>query len=61
MGGAAQGLILRRQSLRKQMDYNNNIGETARQEVKEVAKQYPMYTAEILEMVDRYDNMDSCR
>lgn len=54
-------LILRRQSLRKQMDYNNNIGETARQEVKEVAKQYPMYTAEILEMVDRYDNMDSCR
>ncbi|MCM1542922.1 MAG: hypothetical protein NC121_16910 [Blautia sp.] len=48
-------LILRRQSLRKQMDYNNNIGETARQEVKDVAKQYPMYMAEILQMVERYD------
>lgn len=48
-------LILRRQSLRKQMDYNNNVGETARREVKDVAKQYPMYMAEILEMVERYD------
>lgn len=48
-------LILRRQSLRKQLDYNNNIGEGARQEVKEIAKQYPMYMAEILEMVERYD------
>ena len=51
-------LILRRQSLRKQMDYNNNIGENARQEVKAVAKQFPMYTAEILEMVDRYDRQN---
>ena len=48
-------LILRRQSLRKQMDYNNDIAETARQEIKAVAKRFPMYTAEILDMVDRYD------
>ncbi len=48
-------LILRRQALRKQIDYNNNIGETARQEVKDVAKQFPMYMAEILDMVERYD------
>lgn len=48
-------LILRRQSLRKQMDYNNNVGETARQEIREVAGQYPMYTEEILEMINRYD------
>lgn len=48
-------LILRRQSLRKQMDYNTNVGETARQEVKDVAKLYPMYMTEILEMVERYD------
>jgi len=48
-------LILRRQSLRKQVDYNNEIGETARQEVKDVAKQYPMYMTEILNMVERYD------
>lgn len=51
-------LILRRQSLRKQIDYNNNIGETARQEVKDVAKQYPMYMSEILEMVERYDQRE---
>ncbi len=51
-------LILRRQSLRKQMDYNNNIGETARQEVKSVARQYPMYMVEILEMVERFDKQD---
>lgn len=51
-------LILRRQSLRKQIDYNNNIGETARQEVKDVAKQYPMYMTEILEMVERYDQRE---
>lgn len=48
-------LILRRQALRKQMDYNTNVGENARQEVKDVAKQYPMYMTEILEMVERYD------
>ena len=48
-------LILRRQSLRKQMDYNNNIAETARQEIKNVAKRFPMYTAEIMDMVDRFD------
>ena len=51
-------LILRRQSLRKQIDYNNNIGETARQEVKAVAKQYPMYMVEILEMVERFDKQN---
>ncbi len=48
-------LILRRQALRKQIDYNTNVGETARQEVKDVAKQFPMYMAEILDMVERYD------
>ncbi len=48
-------LILRRQSLRKQMDYNNEIGETARLEIKEIAKKYPMYAPEIMEMVERYD------
>ena len=48
-------LILRRQALRKQMDYNTNVGEAARQEVKEVARLYPVYTAEILDMVERYD------
>lgn len=48
-------LILRRQALRKQMDYNNEVAGTARNEIMDIVKQYPAYTGEILEMVDRYD------
>lgn len=49
------GLILRRQALRKQMDYNKDVAETARCEVMDVVSQFPVYTQEILEMVDKYD------
>ena len=48
-------LILRRQALRKQLDYNNGVAETARKEIMEVARQYPVYAGEIMAMVDRYD------
>lgn len=48
-------LILRRQALRKQLDYNKNIADRARNEVMDVAKKYPAYTGEILDMVDKYD------
>lgn len=48
-------LILRRQALRKQMDYNHNIAETARQEIMDVVQQYPAYAPEILSMVDSYE------
>lgn len=48
-------LILRRQALRKQMDYNNNVADTARQEILDVVQQYPAYAPEILEMVDLYE------
>lgn len=48
-------LILRRQALRKQLDYNTQIGESARSEVKDVAEQYPQYAGEILEMVDKFE------
>lgn len=47
-------LILRRQALRKQMDYNNEVEESARNEIMEVAALYPAYTQEILDMVGRY-------
>ena len=50
-------LILRRQALRKQMDYNNNIAETARQEIMDIVAQYPAFAAEITEMVERYEAM----
>ena len=48
-------LIQRRQALRKQMDYNQEVAETARNEVKDVAAAYPRYAKEILSMVERYD------
>lgn len=47
-------LIVRRQALRKQMDYNNNIAETARKEIMDVVNKYPAYAPEIMEMVDKY-------
>lgn len=48
-------LILRRQSLRKQLDYNQEIAEEAKQEVKELAEAYPKYAGRITEMVEEYE------
>ncbi len=47
-------LILRRQALRKQLDYNKNVASAAHQEVLEISNRYPMYRSEILDMVDKY-------
>jgi len=49
-------LILRRQALRKQMDYNNGVAEKAKGEVVDIAKKYPAYASEIYEMADRFDS-----
>lgn len=49
-------LIVRRQALRKQMEYNNGVAETARKEIMDIVGKYPAYAGEILAMVDRYDN-----
>ena len=51
-------LILRRQALRKQLDYNNQIASKARDEIKDVVKRYPAYAQEILSMVEKYDDSD---
>lgn len=48
-------LILRRQALRKQMEYNNGVAETARKEIMDIVGRYPEYAGEILAMVDKYD------
>lgn len=48
-------LIVRRQALRKQMDYNHKVAETARWEIMNVVNKYPKYASEILTMVDRYE------
>ena len=47
-------LILRRQALRKQMDYNNSVAETARGEIMDIAEQYPDIAAEVRKMLEDY-------
>lgn len=50
-------LILRRQALRKQMEYNTEVAQAARKEIMEVVERYPAYASEILAMVEKYDDM----
>lgn len=47
-------LILRRQALRKQMDYNRDIAEHTHKEIMEIVELYPDYAKEILDMVNKY-------
>lgn len=49
-------LILRRQALRDQMDYNKSLSETAHNEIMSVAGEYPDYAREIMAMVDQYES-----
>ena len=46
------GLIMRRQSLRSQMDYNQKVAETGSKEIREIAALYPEYQEEIADMVE---------
>ncbi len=48
-------LIQRRQALRKQMDYNNNVAESARKEILDVADKYPAYAPEGMAMLESYN------
>ena len=50
-------LIIRRQALRKRMDYNKDIAGRAKEEILDLAKTYPQYAAEIQSLVDRYEKM----
>lgn len=49
------GLILRRQKLRKQMEYNAKIAQEAQDEVKDIVESYPEYAQRILDMVSGYE------
>ena len=51
------GLILRRQKLRKQMEYNEQLAENAQKEIRALVEEFPAYAAEIMEMVSRYEAM----
>jgi len=48
-------LIIRRQALRKQLDYNKEIIRSAKAEITDVAIAYPEYAEEILEKVTDYE------
>ncbi len=49
-------LVLRRQALRKQIDYNNELAGQSRKEIMDLVKRFPEYAAEILAMADRYED-----
>lgn len=49
------GLIIRRQKLRKQMEYNAKAAQEAQGEVKDIVEQYPEYAEKILDLVSDYE------
>lgn len=50
------GLIIRRQSLRRRMDYNKEvIAGNAQAEIKDLVEKYPRYAKEILGIVGEYE------
>lgn len=52
-------LNVRRQSLRKRMEYNRDIvAGNAKNEVEDMARQYPEYAQEILDMVSKYEERE---
>ena len=49
-------LIIRRQSLRKRMEYNREVvAKKAQDEIKEMVEKYPRYAAGILDLVAEYE------
>ena len=50
-------LIVRRQSLRRRMDYNTEVvAGGSQQEIKELVEKYPQYAKEIMQAVEEYEN-----
>lgn len=53
-------LIIRRQSLRRRMDYNKEvIAGKAQAEIKDLVEKYPKYAKEILDIVGQYANTET--
>ena len=49
-------LIIRRQSLRKRIEYNKEtVAGGAQRDIKELVQRYPKYAREILETVEKYE------
>lgn len=51
-------LILRRQKLRKQMEFNTTNANNAQEIIKDLVGDYPMYANEILKMVSDYEERE---
>lgn len=52
-------LILRRQKLRKQMEYNEKLGENAKEEIKSLVEEFPAFAPEIMELISDFEQ-SSC-
>lgn len=50
-------LISRRHALRKQIDYNKEIAANAKDEVMDIARNYPEYASEIKELIEGYEKI----
>ncbi|MDE7273889.1 MAG: hypothetical protein K2N95_12645 [Lachnospiraceae bacterium] len=48
-------LIIRRQKLRKQMEYNAKAAQEAQDEVKDIVEKYPEYAERVLDLVSDYE------
>ena len=49
-------LIIRRQSLRRRMDYNKEVvAGTSQKEIKQLVEKYPQYAKEVMASVDEYE------
>lgn len=48
-------LIMRRQKLRKQIEFNTKNSEEAKDQIKELVAAYPKYAKEVLKMVSDYE------
>ena len=52
-------LILRRQKLRKQMEYNEKLGENAKGEIKSLVEEFTAFAPEIMEQISDFEK-SSC-
>ena len=55
MAKTRRNLILRRQKLRKQMEYNRENAEKGQKQIRELVSDYPQFANEVLKMVSDYE------
>jgi hypothetical protein len=48
-------LILRRQKIRQQLDFNSQNASAAQEQIRSIVAEYPQYAKEILQMVSDFE------